>query len=117
MSYCRWSNDDYQCDVYCYADVSYGYVVHVARNRPVFNEPLPPPETDTRKWFERHQTVSEMMRRATHRKIGLEYDGETFATGTAVEMAETLEMLRGKGYMVPQYAIDALREEAKEEGV
>lgn len=30
MSYCRFSSEDYQCDVYAYADVAGGYTIHVA---------------------------------------------------------------------------------------
>lgn len=46
------------------------------------------------------------------RKIGLPEDGRTFNVGTAEECADRLESLRALGYRVPQYAIDALREEA-----
>ena len=45
------------------------------------------------------------------RPIGLPHDGETFNNPTAAEGADNLEYLRGLGYRVPQYAIDALREE------
>ena len=46
------------------------------------------------------------------RKIGLPEDGETFNDATAGDCADRLEYLRALGYQVPQYAIDALREEA-----
>ena len=46
------------------------------------------------------------------RKIGLPEDGGTFNDATAEECADRLEALRSLGYRVPQYAIDALREEA-----
>ena len=36
MSYCRWSSDDFQCDVYVYESVAGGFVTHVAANRVVF---------------------------------------------------------------------------------
>ncbi len=45
------------------------------------------------------------------RKIGLPEDGETFNDTTAEDCADRLEVLRALGYRVPQYAIDALREE------
>lgn len=45
------------------------------------------------------------------RKIGLPQDGETFNDATAEECAGRLEALRELGYRVPQYAIDALRED------
>ena len=45
------------------------------------------------------------------RKIGLPEDGETFNDATAEDCAARLEYLRALGYRVPQYAIDALRDE------
>lgn len=32
MSYCRWSSDNFKCDVYVYADVSGGWTTHVKRD-------------------------------------------------------------------------------------
>lgn len=32
MSYCRWSSDNWKCDLYCYEDAN-GYITHVADNR------------------------------------------------------------------------------------
>lgn len=48
------------------------------------------------------------------RRIGLPFDGETFNDDTPGECANRLEALRFHGYRVPQYAIDALREEQQE---
>lgn len=45
------------------------------------------------------------------REIGLPEDGETFNDATAEDCAARLEYLRALGYRVPQYAIDALRDE------
>lgn len=33
MSYCRWSSDFFECDVYVYEDVAGGYTCHVAGRR------------------------------------------------------------------------------------
>src|SRR5687767_6611694 len=41
MSYCRWSTDDFQCDLYCYEDVSGGFTTHVAGRRKIWDAPLP----------------------------------------------------------------------------
>lgn len=46
------------------------------------------------------------------RPIGLPHDGEGFNDATPAECADRLESLRALGYVVPQRAIDALREEA-----
>lgn len=50
------------------------------------------------------------------RPIGLPFDGETFNDPTPTECADRLEWLRGLGYIVPQYAIDALRSEVLDAG-
>ena len=47
-------------------------------------------------------------------KIGLPCDGMTFNSETPGDCADQLEYLRRLGYIVPQYAIDTLRDEQKE---
>jgi hypothetical protein len=54
--------------------------------------------------------------KAERKPIGLPHDGETFDDPTASDAADRLQMLKDSGYNVPQYAIDALREEAGEQG-
>ena len=121
MSYCRFSSDDFQCDLYVFEDVAGGFTTHVAGSRCVFHEPLPPdvpyplgaePGSDAvKKWFARHQKVMAMVEAAERVDIGLPHDGESFNDVTANDCADRLERLRAIGYRVPQYAIDALREE------
>ena len=117
MSFCRWSSDDFQCDIYAYESVHGGYCVHVASNRPIFTQPLPPPvnELDARAWIERHEKVSQMMRSAEHKEIGLTRDGTNHSLDTAQEAVDLLESLKAEGYNVPEYAIQGLREDAAEE--
>lgn len=119
MSYCRWSSEDFQCDVYAYESVHGGFAVHVAGNRVVFTEPLPeqvPLEKENIVAFmERNHKVMEMVDAAERVPIGLPHDGEDFCEGDASACADRLESLRALGYRVPQYAIDSLREEAAEE--
>lgn len=119
MSYCRWSCDDYQSDVYCYERGHSGlFVTHVANVRVIYNEPLPEPAPFDRKhteqWLARHRKVSAMLEAARREPIGLPFDGETFDDSTPGETADRLEWLRGLGYRVPQHAIDVLREEQAE---
>lgn len=112
MSYCRFSSDDWRCDVYVYCS-AHGYVIHVAGRRHVFKEPLPEPVSlGNDKWLDRHQKVSEMLKEAELVDIGLPNDGESYTNETAGECADKLLELREVGYIVPQYAIDGLREEA-----
>lgn len=110
MSYCRWSSDDHQSDVYCYENVSGAWTTHVAGRRYTFTGPLPPPLPD-------HATAVEHMNRMYEVRcllgalvpIGLPYDGETFDDGSAAEMLARLLDLRKVGYRVPEDAIESLR--------
>lgn len=116
MSYCRFSSDDFQCDVYVYEDCAGGWTTHVASSRIIFNDPLPPRVSidNPVAFLIRYTEVSDLVERATRIPIGLPYDGETFSDETPGECAETLEMLKDAGYNVPQYAIIALKEEDEE---
>lgn len=114
MSYCRWSSDDFRCDVYTYADVAGGYTTHVASHRHLTDEPMPPPAhpvKQTEAWAARHKQVMEIIGRARLEAIGGPHDGETFNDPDPGYAADRLEMLRDAGYHVPQYAIDDLRAE------
>jgi hypothetical protein len=120
MSYCRWSSNDSLCDVYVYADVSGGWTTHVAGNRLVYKGELPPPfdwdneENVGERFIERERIVRKLRKEAERVNIGLPHDGATFNDPTPGECADRLESLRSMGYVVPQYAIDALREEQAE---
>lgn len=115
MSYCRWSSDDFQCDVYCYENVSGAWTTHVAGRKRVLSEPLPPPPdiSDAEAWLRRHALVRQIIDRSELVDIGLPHDGTTFDDPSPAAMIETLLMLRAEGYRVPEYAIEALREEMK----
>jgi hypothetical protein len=116
MSYCRWSSDDFQCDIYCYESDA-GFEIHVASHRRVFNEPLPPPldwdNFSAEKFVERWRIVSEMVDRAISVPIGLPHDGESFLVVSAADAAAKLAELKSLGYLVPQSAIDELNEEGR----
>jgi hypothetical protein len=122
VSYCRFSSDDFRSDVYVYADSGGGWTTNVAGNRLVFDQPLPPEvELPTNSdgerfaaWAERHRIVRSMIDRAERVYIGLPYDGECFNDPSPGACADRLEMLQRAGYTVPQYAIDALRDEDRE---
>ena len=117
MSYCRWSSDDYQSDVYVYEHCDGFWATHVAGRRYVFTGPLPPPlpsGASSDEWLARHRIVSAMLDSETMQDIGLPHDEETFNDPTPAACADRLESLRALGYRVPQYAIDELRAEAAE---
>jgi hypothetical protein len=121
MSYCRWSSDDFQCDVYVY-ESAHGWETHVAGQRPVLDVAALPPapsrtpdgQFDVAAWMVRHHAVMAQLDGCERRPIGLPHDGESFTDATPGECADRLEALRALGYNVPQGAIDALREEAED---
>ena len=119
MSYCRWSSDDFQCDLYVYESVGGGFVTNVAGTRVVFKEPLPEKVPfdlhHMEAWMERHQKIMAIIDSSESVPIGLPYDGKNFIDSDASACANRVELLRNVGYLVPLSAIDALREEAEEE--
>jgi hypothetical protein len=116
MSYCRWSDDDFQCDLYIYASCYGGYETHVAGRRYVFKEPLPEPvdSKDFDKWWNRHQIVSSMVEVAELVPIGLPCDGESFNDTTLKELLARVIELKQLGYRVPDYAITRIESEIEQ---
>ena len=116
MSYCRFSCNDFQSDIYCYEHVGGFFAIHVACNRPVWGDKLPPEEDYTQEnieaWVKRHNRVMEMLDDIPREDIGLPHDGERFCEPTAQAALERLLELRDIGYNVPQHAIDGLKEDA-----
>lgn len=118
MSYCRFSCDDFQCDVYVYADVAGGWTTHVANRRHdrgglQFPEPVPFDEAHIEAWLERYHEVGRLLERCPLVPIGLEYDGATFSDPTPGACADRLEQLEKAGYRVPASAIEQLRAESR----
>lgn len=112
MSYCRWSSDDFQCDVYVYEDVYDGWATHVANFRRQYLSSLPPKLPNDAKFLafvERQRTV--MNAPYTMAPIGLPYDGESFYDPTPGDCAQRLRELKALGYSVPDYVIHELEEE------
>ena len=117
MSYCRWSSDDFGCDVFV-ADCYGGWTTHVAWGRHT-NPVGPIPKTPHEWWTEEAVAAREAQRKwldaAVVIPIGLPHDGKSFNDETPGECANRLEKLRALGYNVPQYAIDVLRKEQGEQ--
>lgn len=117
MSYCRWSSDDFACDLYCYGS-SQGYETHVATNRAVGEIPKvgPFPDGDAPKeewnaFAARHQAQLDWLGTCERVSIGGPHDGESFCDATAEEWLATLTMLRAAGYHFPDYVLDDARAE------
>lgn len=113
MSYCRFSSDDFKCDVYVYSDVSGGYTIHVAGNKILGDIPHVPRPGDP-SWKESLHKQRRFLNKAKHAPIGLSRDGTSYWSIELDECIETLKSLKEEGYNVPDYAIEALEEEANE---
>jgi hypothetical protein len=121
VSYCRWSSDWYRSDVYVYESDD-GFVTHVAATRWVHATGLPCPRPATIQLpdLTAHAAIAlakaqdEWFANCRLENIGLPYDGRGFTDGSPRECAETLAMLAGCGYRVPDGVIETLLEEQAE---
>lgn len=117
MSYCRFSTDCYQCDVYVYESVYDCWTIHVAGRRhhnPTI--PLVPADYDEAngfiEWYKRQQ---EWLTHPDTTLIDLpednEHVGKTYDLPSPEEAADMLQLISDSGLNVPEYVIIALREE------
>lgn len=115
MSYCRWSSDCYESDIYCY-EADSGIRIHVATQKYVSDAPRPVLQgKTTNDHLDYYHACNVWIESAHIEPIGLPYDGCDYDYDTPREAAEKLIELQKVGYHVPQYAIDALLEEGEEE--
>ena len=130
MSYCRWSTDDFQCDLYIYEDCNGGWTCLVAGRRRIYMAPLPPPVSLVSGaidlFMQRHKTVDDMWQAqidqygedAPENWLDLstvsENAGETFNVATPGQMADLVESLLAEGFKAPDYVAQDLRDEQKQ---
>jgi hypothetical protein len=122
MAYCRFSTNDFQCDVYVYESNPGGWAIHIASRRVIYTEPLPDripfDATDVdafvAKQFARDVAVDAIRERSEWESIKLPYAGTTIYEPSAGDAALRLIALRDMGYRVPDYAITELIEEQAE---
>jgi len=116
MSYCRFSTDDYTCDLYVYDDAGGGVTVHVAGSRYLYRrEDLPPvvPLTDATipQWTERHRRVSQLVEKAERVRITLPHAGESRYNLDPEDAVAFLRELQDLGYHFPAAVIAAIEDE------
>lgn len=116
MSYCRWSTDDYQCDLYCYDDCAGGIITHIAGRRVIYKEPLPPPVPfdQTEAWVNRANKINEIHENAEFVPIELPHAGESFNDETLQGFLTRLKYLKDLGYKFPESVITCVEEEIKD---
>ena len=134
MSYCRWSSNNFRCDLYCYESEE-GFMTHVASNRVVGDIPeasldflrdpngsssevvmdrLTNYDAKWKKYIEDYKAQMKFLETAEREPIGLPYDGESYCDKTLEEFLQRLLHLRETGYIFPDYVLEAVREEMEE---
>lgn len=119
MSYCRWSDMDFKCDLYAY-EGSDGYVIHVASTRIVPDLPKLPDLSSTPMaifWnaYRKQLAARDQLTDEDRVAIDLEYAGDTFVEPDLESFEERLRELRELGYHFPDWVFDTIEEEKKEE--
>lgn len=128
MSYCRWSSDDFQCDLYCYEDCGGGFTTHVAaRKRVIPADRLPPklawPSNNSTKeerleWAEkylaRNEALMKVLDSLPHEPLGLPFDGQTFNDPDLESFRDRVKALVAAGYRVPADVVESIEEEIQE---
>jgi hypothetical protein len=115
VSYCRWSSDDFQCDLYVYG-ASDGITIYVAGQRHAIPaDKLPPPvdDNDEDAWVKRHMAVMELVRVAPLEPIGLPFDGEAYYGLTELDAAAKIRELIAVGYRCDPSVADELESEGR----
>lgn len=105
MSYCRFSSENFACDLYCYATAE-GYVTNVATHR---LKEAPPRGIKARAEY--------FANAAEWAPIGLAHDGEHYLDSSLGEMIARIQSLAELGYHVPVGLVESLQDEAKGQGV
>ena len=119
MSYCRWSSDDFGCDLYCYQDHDGHYVTHVARVRVVGEVPhldwdlLDKGDTET--FAAAHNAQLDYVGHAEKVEIGGIFDGDDFYDGDLEQFRARLIILREAGYRFPDDVLEQVDAEMKAE--
>lgn len=118
MSYCRWSCDDFRCDIYAY-ESNDGYEIHVAGNRIVGDIPHVPfiLDVDADEWRAAYQAQHDFLATAQREPITLPHAGESFCESDLEDLAARLIMLRELGYRFPDHVLETIAEEAIEVNV
>jgi len=114
MSYCRWSSDDFQCDLYCYEAVGGGYITHVASMRYVIKELPPPIKFGDERWAARHDIVMRIVENSELVPIGLPCDGEHYEDETLEEFRDRIAGLIAMGYRAHSRVLETIDAELGE---
>lgn len=110
MSYCRFSSDNFACDLYCYEDYNDEFITHVASNRVLGGIPKLPvlTEVTAEDYVAAHRAQSAFLQTAEHVPIGLPEDGKWFSDPDIESFRDRLAWLISLGYNVPDYVLPSI---------
>ena len=115
MSYCRFSSNNWNCDIYAYESCMGGWEVHVAANRIVGNIPKVDygliKDGEYEKFSKQHKAQMEFLRNCKRKEIGLSMDGESFNCPTLIDFKQKMIELREAGYNFPDYVLEDIEYE------
>lgn len=122
MSYCRFSTNDFHCDLYVYAYTGGGYICEVAKYRvvgdvPPLYWPADGSNEEVEKAISAYEAQMAFMRSAQRTPINLPHAGAHFHIATAQELFDRLLFLKDLGYNFPQQVFDAVLAERQVEGL
>ena len=113
MSYCRLSDDDFECDIYAYDSINGGINIHVADSRYLGDIPkIDMTSIDT--LVSTRLAQNEFIKGAGTRPIGLSRDGTSYYGLSRCDAVSMLVSLKKEGYCVPDNAIIAIQEDRDE---
>jgi len=118
MSYCRWSSDNFKCDIYAYHSCYNVYTIHIASNKIVEELPtadykllLSQNSEDLKEYVKQTKIRNAAFDKATRVPIGLPFDGESYDCETLQEFYDKMIELRKVGYSFPDYLLDEIQQE------
>lgn len=121
MSYCRWSSDNFRCDLYVYESVYGCWTIHVAGSRYPDDTPPAPSlislargEMTQEEYSAKRAERDAFMAKHDMVPIALPHDGETFNVPSPGDAADKIEQLIALGYNCPEGVVSTLREEQEE---
>lgn len=118
MSYCRFSSDNFKCDIYCY-ESEQGFVTHTAASRHAIELPECPTLTTLEqlgyeKYDRLYRYFDEAFNDSAHIPINDEFAGKTFTDPDLESFRDRLIMLREHGYRFPNDVLETINKEMAE---
>ena len=115
MSFCRFSDDDYQSDFYAYETV-HGYELHVAASRVEWHPPFSPMtrealELPAERWAELYQAYMERLEAAPRHPIQHPDAGRHYIFTSLAELRDRIRELSQQGLHAPSWLLPELERE------